>query len=759
MARKSRAFTGCWTCRQRKVKCDVTKPTCNRCAQAKLKCLGYNIVLGWLAPLTVREGQLQTLDDYGDNLDNFQRRNVATVEFPPGMAYPTFKLLVAAIDGLEGHKRRRVGPFAVYEMPKRHRAKTAQPPSASPMAGSPPGATPSLFEATSQMTTPKTGASQGDTPLTVSSPQATSLERESSAPDITQLLADSVFSKTENTWVHYDYIDFAKLTIVAIKGLDYRFNEQNMLHILYPKFFPNVDLDEWEVDFAGALDMLIKPVGQGMLVKPFLVDIVQKFVLRLCSWGRIDFACNTHYERLVVPTILLIMCDFMLTGRLWPLLLRTDADEAPTAQQLLINIKLAVVALAISILTFKLLAPGKHSKYQYSVDLLLQLLIQMRKLGILILNYHLDEYDTNQSVDIDYEEMLLLAINLQIRADALFSVYENYEVVFAIGDNIIKELFRNRRLSNVARFLINWFKIVYFMYELTQHVNTFNYLVDDLGRNYRDLDENYDLILLDDDTPKPNEQRRNMVKQDEYLPMSFTISFDRTNQSTYNQAEQAPEYPRRLDLVTMQFTPSRTRLMGPVDTNTVYLMYGVPKNLMDVFHDIVHLTNHKNIFRRKKVFPRNFPRICAETYDRLLNWRHEWNLDLLDPFHRQLALYAHSFHQAVIVYYLKLIKEAPLELYQNHIDLLLTYLDKLGDAAPRYIKPMFWMLLVCGADALGEERQARVAALMTGPMYTSQPNYWRAKQILREIWRRRQAHEDVGFMDLVREWGICLHLA
>ena len=51
MGRKTRSFTGCTTCRARKVKCDLTRPKCMRCNKSNLKCGGYDIVLGWIDPL------------------------------------------------------------------------------------------------------------------------------------------------------------------------------------------------------------------------------------------------------------------------------------------------------------------------------------------------------------------------------------------------------------------------------------------------------------------------------------------------------------------------------------------------------------------------------------------------------------------------------------------------------------------------------------------------------------------------------------
>ncbi|PLB51464.1 hypothetical protein P170DRAFT_453185 [Aspergillus steynii IBT 23096] len=46
----SKTFTGCWTCRARKVKCDERKPTCLQCMIKRLDCAGYGVRLHWLPP-------------------------------------------------------------------------------------------------------------------------------------------------------------------------------------------------------------------------------------------------------------------------------------------------------------------------------------------------------------------------------------------------------------------------------------------------------------------------------------------------------------------------------------------------------------------------------------------------------------------------------------------------------------------------------------------------------------------------------------
>ena len=45
--KRSKTFTGCWTCRSRSVKCGQEKPTCQRCGQSGRACAGYSVGLVW----------------------------------------------------------------------------------------------------------------------------------------------------------------------------------------------------------------------------------------------------------------------------------------------------------------------------------------------------------------------------------------------------------------------------------------------------------------------------------------------------------------------------------------------------------------------------------------------------------------------------------------------------------------------------------------------------------------------------------------
>lgn len=53
----TKTFSGCWTCRDRHVKCDEGRPDCSRCLKGGFDCQGYGIRLVWVDPATQEREQ------------------------------------------------------------------------------------------------------------------------------------------------------------------------------------------------------------------------------------------------------------------------------------------------------------------------------------------------------------------------------------------------------------------------------------------------------------------------------------------------------------------------------------------------------------------------------------------------------------------------------------------------------------------------------------------------------------------------------
>ncbi|KAG7664434.1 ARG83 [[Candida] subhashii] len=763
-----------------------------------------------------------------EDLNNFQRRNVELVKFPPSMYYKTYEELGEKLDELEGitvvsGSICTVGPFSSFKL------NESQDPVIIPTDMIKEETTPTPDEKPLRKKPRKSLAIsiQEDSPVS-SSNIDTIAPSSTPTPPISANIHDSLFSKTSNSWVHYELLDYAKLTILAIKGTDYKFNEQNMLHILYPKFFPNLDSDDWFANAQLVNNKLYKLSKTSLEIFPLFPKLLNEFTSDIFSFNRMIFSYN-YFDIHVMPAVKKIIGEFVCYDfTSWDLnkLHHDNQDNQdnqidPTPDELITDIKLAIIDLVLGLAAFKYSC--KYTKSvsndadKYHVDEYLRISIELRKLSITIINYHLDEYDNNSEILAEisksepkyeeYESLLIMALIFQIELDCRLSVFENLELIFAIGDYIIKNKLKHQKLTNFTKFLIQVFKISHIFYESTQAVNIFNYSISkgDEEINYRDLNENYDLISMsdgedddevddDDDDDDEDDNYGNQKNGREssskklqikptinnlvisntttegtavYEPMSFTVSFNKRKDSTsiVDEPDRRPSMPKS----KAPFIPTTNQFQEAiVDINAIYMMYGIPKSLLDLFHEIIHLTNHKNMFRRWKVFPRNFPKICAEIEDRLINWKiadSNWELDSdNNAFHKCLELNILSFHCALIVYYNRLIKDrTKVTEYQQYITQSVQYLEQLiqlsSTATDFKVRPLFWTLLVCGADSLDTTTQKTIQNMWKKTdNYALQSNYWRAKQILYEVWKRRKIGEDLGFMDMVREWDIVLYL-
>ncbi|KAJ4246557.1 arginine metabolism regulation protein II [Fusarium torreyae] len=59
-------FTGCWTCKSRKIRCDKRPIACENCEKRGIECAGYGIRLQWISdslgqaePMAKNQGRIR----------------------------------------------------------------------------------------------------------------------------------------------------------------------------------------------------------------------------------------------------------------------------------------------------------------------------------------------------------------------------------------------------------------------------------------------------------------------------------------------------------------------------------------------------------------------------------------------------------------------------------------------------------------------------------------------------------------------------
>lgn len=117
---RTKTFTGCWTCRARKIKCDLRRPTCFRCEKGNLQCAGYSIKLRWSPSNAKGETNEVAPAPASGEEDFFQRRNVEFVTYPPHMVYEYYEDMDVILSKLHSPKiiddeTKVLGPFGVFQ--------------------------------------------------------------------------------------------------------------------------------------------------------------------------------------------------------------------------------------------------------------------------------------------------------------------------------------------------------------------------------------------------------------------------------------------------------------------------------------------------------------------------------------------------------------------------------------------------------------------------------------------------------------------
>lgn len=105
--KRTKTFTGCWTCRSRGVKCDERKPTCFRCSKGHFSCSGYAQRLIWE-------------DDRDRNQKGLQRRVLLgeSGRREPVLTDEETDAALAAVDAIRSGEcfHSGSGPFGVFSI-------------------------------------------------------------------------------------------------------------------------------------------------------------------------------------------------------------------------------------------------------------------------------------------------------------------------------------------------------------------------------------------------------------------------------------------------------------------------------------------------------------------------------------------------------------------------------------------------------------------------------------------------------------------
>lgn len=266
--------------------------------------------------------------------------------------------------------------------------------------------------------------------------------------------------------------------------------------------------------------------------------------------------------------------------------------------------------------------------------------------------------------------------------------------------------------------------------------------------------------------------KETMVKQQNYgVNMLTGLEINHSLDMTLNEREQLCFENDRVEIIHPSDIDFRNSTRRP---SSIELSFGIPISLLDLIERTVKLADHKNWCLRKKIFPRNFPKICCDLEEELINWKLDWDLyssikttkgDLQfhSLFHKALYHLAVSFYNSLLMYFFRLIKETNPNLLQSHVISTITHLEELKNLSLRSdfskdmkIFPPFWCFFISGSDAVSTQLQYRFDELARKWFVAG--NKWLGKQVVMEVWRsnsREVSNNDkVSWLDVLKDWEV-----
>lgn len=236
------------------------------------------------------------------------------------------------------------------------------------------------------------------------------------------------------------------------------------------------------------------------------------------------------------------------------------------------------------------------------------------------------------------------------------------------------------------------------------------------------------------------------------------------------------EIPAFVDITKQSFQPSKNKLDDKVVSSDA--IYGLPNSLILLFGEIVPLTRFKKYHEDHSLpLPAFFDKLAEQLEFKLLTWKLEWTLIAEDDFTlvaegeiddskkkfispRHEGIYHHvmSFYHALVIYFYRFIENVnPMYLLQR-IEQVLYHLNKIQEILENnketsYIIPLFWQGFIAGSEAMTLYLQNGFNKWGQDIAQTGIGTYWNARQIMLEIWRRKNHNvKNNSWPDVLHDW-------
>ncbi|TID23832.1 hypothetical protein CANINC_003124 [Pichia inconspicua] len=254
---------------------------------------------------------------------------------------------------------------------------------------------------------------------------------------------------------------------------------------------------------------------------------------------------------------------------------------------------------------------------------------------------------------------------------------------------------------------------------------------------------------------------------------------EKNDQKLDNDITKNVDIPAFVDITKQSFQPSKNKLDDKVVSSDA--IYGLPNSLILLFGEIVPLTRFKRYHEDHKIpLPVFFDDLAEQLEFKLLTWKLEWTLTIDDeigtmndddssdkddsnysfisPRHEGIYHHVMSFYHALVIYFYRFIENVNPMYLLKRIEQVLYHLNKIQDILEKnketsYIIPLFWQGFIAGSEAMTLYLQNGFNKWGQDIAQTGIGTYWNARQIMLEIWRRKNHNvKNSSWPDVLRDW-------
>ncbi|RLV85027.1 Arginine metabolism regulation protein II [Meyerozyma sp. JA9] len=857
--KRSKTFVGCFTCRFRKVRCDLRRPACNNCLKAEVICAGYEIKLRWLEPAIYdtrgRKRNKSTADgpskrvDVGvkgsdeSTPDIFHRRHVGFVRWEgqdedhrPYLSYDDMdrdlKILHNSVNDPMVHgksKTKLLGPFGVFDGTKVSSAEPSTP--AAEDQGKPRNKEVPAGELSSTV-----GSGAGSVANSV-------------ANSVVNSVADAVADAQnhDQLWLSNELRDDALLTAAALNG-DSHFidfitgmgqndlsdlgntnynlsNDNEFLNLVFHRnhnAFPGTEnaqlrsvhdvagLDTEHASFmdqpephsnysnynnyfysnpyqrnesleihlhaskgpeanddesssldgdsinltqmpASIMSIVQAPLqpkltaalsipdssagipSTALQVQPLTRYLLNYYVTQVADLMTVIPLTENPWKMIYFPRALMAIGELSALGK------TSDAKNA------LLNALLAVSAFNLQ---------SKFPKNSESMKFYLNLGIRLRNQASLfvknLLGSHSDsKVSIEHCVNNEKYKDVLCAVMSMISVDLVWGTMQdtNFYIKWC-GRVISAKMLTKRKLSSKARVLHRIFSSLKLIQDST--CLDLQNIQDDFAQFSK---SGYDI----------NGDQYDSHNRKDKGTIDFIINSGDRNLRLAGGSEakqNSPSFVNKKLINTMK-----------KDENfATDALYGLPNSLIVLFSHVVSLVRSKIYYTEShKPVPDDLEEKVEKVDQRLCSWQVDWKLYTIEgdekkftsPMHEVTCHHIMSFYHALRIYFSRLVKGVKPAEIQEHVEKTLNHLNaiqsliKQGEAS---IIPLFWQGFIAGCEALTPELQmgfkkwgADIAQYLG--------SYWGARQIMLEVWRRKNVKERRDdWVSVIKDWEMNLML-